>query len=166
MVWESGNRAWEVWDMPPETIPSVVHAFDLIFPTGELAVRPEMRTGRRWRDTVFVEAGLAGSGVLTAVGIFITDGDPDLRPNSGNSLGLASLPLLDGRRAQLVAYVAPEANMSPQGISEYRKATQTVASNAGVSVPPEGVTVLFGRKDDGARTLTVIRAFVAEETEG
>lgn len=37
------NRAWEVWDEPPVSLPNTVIAFRLLFPPSELAVRPEQR---------------------------------------------------------------------------------------------------------------------------
>src|SRR5438132_10784740 len=47
------DRAWEVWDEPPAVLPETVAAFRLIFPTRELAVEPEQRAAKQWRNTIF-----------------------------------------------------------------------------------------------------------------
>jgi hypothetical protein len=56
LVPAGANRAWEVWDEPPPVLPDTVVAFRLIFPTIELAVKPEQRTTKQWRNTVFIES--------------------------------------------------------------------------------------------------------------
>ena len=50
------HRAWEVWDQPPISLPNTVIAFQLVFPTSELAVRPEQRIPKEWKNVIFIEA--------------------------------------------------------------------------------------------------------------
>src|SRR5215218_4218108 len=98
LVPAGANRAWEVWNEPPPVLPDTVVAFRLIFPTSELAVRPEQRTTKQWRDTLFIESAPPDSGKLTVVTLFVTVGDPELRHESAPSLRFASLELNNGRR--------------------------------------------------------------------
>ena len=76
LVATGGNRAWDIWDEPPPSLPGTAVAFRLFFATSELAVRPEQRTPREWKDVIFVEAGPPGK--LTILSLFITVGDPVL----------------------------------------------------------------------------------------
>src|SRR5688500_9086202 len=49
------DRAWEVWDEPPAILPNTVAAFRLLFPTSELAVRPDQRASGSWRNVTFID---------------------------------------------------------------------------------------------------------------
>ncbi|MGK2912839.1 MAG: hypothetical protein ACSLE5_00020 [Porticoccaceae bacterium] len=100
------NRAWEVWDRPPETLPETVIAFRLIFPTSELAVRPQQRDPSQWMKVVHIEA--APPVKVAAVTLFITRGDVVLGHESEPSFCLASLDLGGELRAQIVAHGDPE----------------------------------------------------------
>ena len=84
------NRAWEVWDRPSPTFPKTTIAFRLYFPTSELAVLPEQRPVDEWREVIFIEPAPAGNGKLTALTLFMTDGDvePRHRVRAELSLGL------------------------------------------------------------------------------
>jgi len=148
------NRAWEVWDKPPASLPGVITAFHLVFPTSELAVRPEQRPPETWSNMVFIEPAPRGQMVL--VTLFVTAGDPALEPKPGPSLRLASLAINDGRCAQLVACGAPEANM-PDVIKHCVFAARAKAQFDGVVLPPEAYGYFFGRNDDGARYLVGAR---------
>ena len=48
------DRAWEVWDEPPASLPNTIVAFRLIFPTSELAVRPEQRPVKKWKNVLYI----------------------------------------------------------------------------------------------------------------
>ena len=152
-----GGRAWEVWDEPPPVVPDIVVAFRLIFPTRELAVRPEQRTTRQWRDTVFIEAAPADSGKLTAVTLFVTADDPELRHHSEPSFRLASLELTADRRAQVVAHAEVE-NQMPDMIANARTRALELAAAAGVEMPEMGYLYMFGNHPDGARFIVGARA--------
>jgi hypothetical protein len=147
------NRAWEVWDKPAEVLPGLVIALHLVFPTSELAVRPDLRRLAEWKDVVFIEAAPPGTGVLTLVTLFVTRGDPDLLPSSGEpSFRLASLDIGENRRAQLVACVAPEANI-PKIIADCVAGARKSAESQGIELPKEAYGYFFGRRDDGSRFL-------------
>jgi hypothetical protein len=157
LVPAEANRAWEVWDEPPPVLPDTVVAFRLIFPTSELAVKPEQRTTKQWRDTLFIESAPPDSGKLTVVTLFVTVGDPELRHESEPSFRLASLELINGRRAQLVAHADPELDM-PNLIASSRTKALERANSAGIDVPDEGYLYLFGNQPDGTRFIVGARA--------
>lgn len=60
LLGEGQNRAWDVWDAPSGQLQNPVNAFQLVFPSSELAVRPEQRVSRKWADVIFVEAAPPG----------------------------------------------------------------------------------------------------------
>jgi hypothetical protein len=147
------DRAWEVWDKPAEALPGLIIALHLVFPTPELAVRPDLRPPKKWNNVVFIEAAPPGAGMLTLVTLFVTTGDPDLRPSGGlPSFRLASLDIGQDRRAQLVAYAAPEANI-PKIIADCVTGTRKKAKSLGIELPTEAYGYFFGRRDDGSRFL-------------
>jgi hypothetical protein len=157
LVPAGANRAWEIWEEPPPVLPDTVVAFRLIFPTSELAVRPEQRSTKQWRETLFIESAPPGSGKLTVVTLFITVGDPELRHESEPSFRLASLELNNGRRAQLVAHADPELDMPDITTSSRTEALERTTS-AGIDVPDEGYLYFFGKQGDGARFIVGARA--------
>ncbi|HED04359.1 MAG TPA: hypothetical protein ENI60_06295 [Candidatus Fraserbacteria bacterium] len=100
------NRAWEIWDEPPASLPNTIVAFRLIFPTSELAVRPEQRPVKIWKNVLYIEA--APSGKVMVVTLFVTVNAPTLRHESEPSICLASLDIGNARQAQFVAHSEPE----------------------------------------------------------
>ncbi len=64
------DRAWDVWDEPPEIDANIVFvfAFRMNFPTSELVIRPDQRPPKLWRGTVFIKPLLwtAASSPLSA----------------------------------------------------------------------------------------------------
>lgn len=163
LVPPGADRAWEVWDTPPPFMPEAVAAFSLIFLTSELAVERSQRDPRRWRGTTFIEAAPANSGKLTAITLFITQGDREVQHGSEPSFRLASLDLIDGRQAQLVAHSDPELDQ-PQKIVECRRAVAAAAKETGVLYPPEGYLYLFGKHPDGRRSILGARATPATQS--
>jgi hypothetical protein len=104
------NRAWEVWNEPPASLPYTVVAFRLLFPTSELAVTPEMRKPKEWKDVIYIES--APPGKLTVLTLFVTVGEPALAHESEPSFRLACFDIGGGRCAQLVAHGEPENGFS------------------------------------------------------
>ena len=102
------------------------------------------------RDTVFIEAAPTGSGKLTTVTLFVTDGDLDVRHESEPSFRLASLQLKGGRHVQLVAHADPEGTF-PMSIAAARVDVLARAEQAGAAIPDSGYIYLFGKQPDGAR---------------
>lgn len=152
-----GKRTWDVWDEPPPSLPGVVTAFHLIFPTSELAVRPERRPSNDWSRVIYIEAAPPGQMVL--VTLFVTAGDPILEPQGGGpSIRLASLGIGEGRSAQLVAYGAPEADI-PAIIERCTSQARIKAQSENVALPPEAYVYFFGRRPDGARYIVGARVF-------
>lgn len=149
------NRAWEVWDRPAEALPDTITAFRLIFPTAELAVRPDQRQPSRWKDVVYVEA--APPGKLTTVTLFVTRGDLVLRHESEPSVRLASLDMGNGLHAQLIAHGDPEGNL-PDVLDRYVAEARRQAESAGVGIPDDAYVYFFGNRDDGGRFIVGARA--------
>jgi hypothetical protein len=148
------NRAWEVWDQPPASLPNTVIAFRLVFPTPELALRPEQRPLNKWRNVIFIEA--APPGKVTVLTLFVTVGDIVLTHESEPSFGLALLDIGNGRRAQLVAHGDPEGDL-PDLIERSVAEARRHAEFAGVEIPNDAYGYFFGRRDDGSRFLVGAR---------
>lgn len=155
-----GSRDWEVWNEPPDIVPDAKIAFRLLFPTNELAVRPEHRTTKHWKNTLFIENAPEGSGKITVVSLFITTTDADMNHETEPSIHLARLPLPDGRFAQLVVHADPEMNIDELVLSARQAAfSQMIESN---DVPEESVFLFFGNHPDGARFLVSAQARPSE----
>jgi hypothetical protein len=143
------NRAWEVWDKPPELLPQTITAFHLYFPTSELAVQPTQRTGKLWKeDVVFIEAGPPGK--MTVLTLFITNGDLNPVHESEPSFVLGSFEMSDNRYAKLVAHGDQDGNIH-ESINDSVKAARELAMSKGIEVPAGAFGYFFGRRDDGAR---------------
>ena len=84
LVGEGENRAWEVWDKPPETIPNTVQAFQLVFTSSQLAVSESRRPNKIWKDITYIEAPPTGK--LTVVTLFVTKGNIKLTHETEPSL--------------------------------------------------------------------------------
>ena len=145
---DGADRAWEVWDRPPETVPSTVRAFQLVFPTTELAVSPADRQNKRWSEVIFIEA--APPGKLTVLSLFITRGNIKLKHESQPSFCLAALDLGNGYYANLVAHGESEGNL-PQVIAKNVTEAKRKLNEVGVAIPDTAYAYFLGHHDDGAR---------------
>ncbi len=152
-----GNRAWEVWDQPPPQLPNVTIAFRLFFPTSELAVRLEQRQPDQWREVVFIEPAPPGNGKLTALTLFVTNGDVEPKHDFEPSFRLASLAIGHDMHAQLVAHGEPEGNI-PKIIERTAEHAQLKVRGSGQEMPAEAYMYVLGRMDDGSRYLVGARA--------
>jgi hypothetical protein len=155
LVLPEQNRAWEVWDKPPDTLPNTTVAFRLAFPTSELAVRPEQRAPEQWRKVFYVEA--APPGKLAMLTVFVTIGDLALTHESEPSFCLASLDIGNNQRAQLIVHGEPEGTIPAViecGVIEARNKMEA----AGKLIPAGAYIYLLGRLDDGSRYLVGARA--------
>lgn len=157
LVPPGANRAWDVWDEPPEIDPNIVFAFRMNFPTSELVIRPDQRPPKLWRGTVFIEPAPLDSGQLVVVSLLVTRGDVDLRSEPGPSCRLASLELGNGRRAQLVAYLDQLGDV-PHELGVIRRAALDQAERDGADVPDDAYIYAFGHNPQGVRSLLPARA--------
>lgn len=151
---EGQDRAWEVWDEPPQTLPHTVAAFRLLFLTPELVVRPEQRDEKEWAKVLFIEPAPAGK--LATVTLFITDADFPVHHATEPSFRLACLALNNGRWAQLVAHYDPLLDIQAtveQGITAARQ----VVKSKGRAEPSGSFVYFFGRNNDGARFIVGAR---------
>lgn len=145
---ENQNRAWAVWDEPPASLPDTVKAFQLVFPTSELAVKPETRTSKLWKDVIYIES--APPKKLTVLTLFITQGEPRLIADPEPSFRLACYDIGRGRVAQLVAHGEEEAG--------FRELLETTVAQAkaqakakGVAIPDAGYMYFLGCRPNGCR---------------
>lgn len=148
------NRAWEVWDQPPIALPNTVIAFQLVFPTSELAVRPEQRIPKDWKNVIFIEA--APPGRLTVLTLFVTVGDIVLTHEFEPSFCLASLDIGGGRYAQLIAHGDPEKDL-PQLLEHSVAEARRQAESSGIAIPDSSYGYFFGRRENGSRFLVGAR---------
>lgn len=155
LVLTGADRAWDVWDKPEADGGGII-AFEIIFLTSELAVRPNQRLGKRWRETTFIEAG--PSGACTAVAVFITVGQVVVQSKDVPLFTLAQSDLGDGSWAQVVAYARPDKGYQ-ESLPQLREAALACSRDTGASLPPEAFALFFGFGADGSRFLLPARAF-------
>jgi hypothetical protein len=140
-----------VWDKPPATLPDTVIAFKLVFVTSELALCPEQRQGRLWKDVIFIEAGPPG--LMTVATLFITLGTPALlQEGGGPCFRLGLFDIGDGRFAQLVMHGDAEATFRPM-MQRARETGRVRALAAGISIPAEAYGYFLSVMDNGCRSL-------------
>jgi hypothetical protein len=151
---ENGNRAWEVWDRPNETLPKTITAFHLYFVTSELAVTQEQRVGKKWKGVHFIEAGPVGK--ITTVTLFITRGDCDPVHESEPSFVLASFGLTDGRYAKIVAHGDPYGFL-PELIEASVSEAWRALAEKDIAVPATAFSYFFGHRENGARFIVGAR---------
>jgi hypothetical protein len=146
------NRAWDVWDEPPPQLPQAVVAFKLVFPTSELAITPEQRTSKLWKNVVYVDIWKQlPSDWLTVITLFVTTGDLHPRHERDPSFWIASLDIGRGRYAQLVAHGDPEGDIHDV-LRESIRTLSAQAEQAGVKdIPPGANAYLFGETPEGVR---------------
>ena len=157
------NRAWEVWDEPPGTLPDMVTAFRIFFIPSELAVTPSMRSAKQWRGVVFVEGPQPGS--ISVATLFITRGEPVLNYEGGPSLTLASFPLPKDRYVQLTVHNEPMIEAMRVAIADAIRLGRQQAQEARIQVPPGGRMLFFGNSPDGARFLVEANYHRSNEQE-
>jgi hypothetical protein len=151
---DNQNRAWDVWDAPPVSLPNTIIAFRLFFPASELAVRQEQRKPKGWAKVVFIEAPPMGK--LTVLTLFVIVGDINLSHESEPSFCLASLDIGDNRYAQLIAHGEPEGyipTLIKESVASARKQTEA----KGIEIPNDAYGYFFGQQSDGARFLVGAR---------
>lgn len=144
------NRAWEVWDEPPKSLPETVEAFRLVFPPSELAVRPDQRKGKAWEKVIHIES--APPGKLTVITLFITREGLNLNHESEPNFCLACFDIGKGRTAQLIAHGEPDTGW-PAFIDQAVAVGSADAESAGVKIPDEAFGYFFGRCPNGCRFL-------------
>lgn len=142
------NRAWEVWDRPPTSLPETIPAFRLVFLSSELAVKPEQRLSHNWKDVIYIEPGPPGK--LTMLTLFITRGEANLNHASQPSFCLASLDIGAGLRAQLVAHGEVE-ECWPEIVNQGLIAGRTQTEGHNIDIPCGAYCYFFGNLPDASR---------------
>ena len=151
------DRVWDRWAPPPEHDSRLVIAFQVVFPTRELYVRPEQRTG--WKPIVFVEPSTDPDKMVVVSVCVVPSLDLVQPPADVAASGLlAVIPIDERRSVQLVAHY--------DGAGPFEKlrneAMQAQKQRLGIApgtVPDDSVMVLWGVKPDGARWLSAARVW-------
>jgi hypothetical protein len=150
LIAKNRNRAWDVWDIPEEDLPSPIAAFHLVFATSELAVLPEQRRSSDWKNVVFVEAAPAGK--VTVGTLFITDTNAPVQHETGPSFVLARWSLGGSRWAQLVMHGEAEGAL-PLLIARSVSFARAEALAKGIDVPVGAYAYFLGQRETGVRFL-------------
>jgi hypothetical protein len=145
------DRTWESWEPPAEILSGVVSALRLQFIHSEIAVTPELRKGRIWRQTTFVEP--APNSDVTVASVFITDSDQRLQARDAPTIWLASLPIPDGRFVQVTLHGMRLVEGLREVVSDAISNARQLAVEHGVEVPPTGRNFFFGHQSDGTRLI-------------
>ena len=148
LISEDENRAWDVWDKPPETIPNAVMAFRLFFLNSELALVPQDRVGKLWKKVVYIEAPPEGK--MTAVTLFVSNGDFPISHASEPSFCLASYAIGNGLYAKVIAHGEPEGDIRRHIESTVKDACSSMISK-GLQLPLEAYGYFLLKNADGAR---------------
>jgi hypothetical protein len=148
------NRAWEVWDKPEPQLPHVTIAFRLLFPNAELAVKPEQRSGDKWKNIIYIEGPPEGK--LTVATLFITEGDIPLVHASESFFCMASLQIGEGQWAKLIMHSEAEGKI-PELINGNIKEAMLQCATASIEVPEQAYAYLWGKMEDQSRFLVGAR---------
>lgn len=106
LIQPNENRAWDVWESPPEQLPQTKIAFRLLFAQRDVAVTPGQRVEKKWSKVTFIEAPPKGK--LTAITLFITKGDITPTHETEKSFCLASFDIGLNTFAKVIAHAEPE----------------------------------------------------------
>jgi len=127
-------------------------AFKLLFPSLEIAVRPEQRISKQWKkEILYVDlSNRLPDGWLTVATVFVTKGNIRLQHERDPSIWLGSLDIGNGKWAQLVIHGDPELDV----YSTLNTTISTIiakAQSAGAKLPNEGFAYMLGRSSKGHR---------------
>ncbi len=151
------DRVWDRWAPPPDHDSRLVIAFQVVFPSRELYVRPEQRTG--WKPMVFVEPSSDPDKMVVVSTCVVPSLAAVQPPPDGTPFGvLAVIPIDERRSVQLVATyeaAAPFEQVRNDAMEAQKRRFGVVPG----TVPDDAVMVLWGAKPDGARWLTAARVW-------
>ncbi len=139
LIAPGADRAMEVWDKPAEIADGVIQAFKIYFPSNELLVTPEKRTGAKWKNVIFVEQGPAD--VATVMAVYVCT-KPKLLIAGIRAFTLGSWSLPDGSFAHLVAQAEPFNN--EQALNLAITAGKLQAQQAGIEIPKGAILQFWG----------------------
>jgi hypothetical protein len=146
----NGDRVWERWTKPEEVVSGVAPAFHLVFLTSELAIAPEVRKGKIWRDTHFIEP--APSNLVVMLSLFITAIDTPLMHESMPSFCLGQWSLPNDSYIQLVAHVDPIDGWESE-VRRAREIYRQQMENKNRKIPQGAYFYFWGEMPTGARFL-------------
>lgn len=155
LVRQNQNRAWEVWDKPPELIPDCVAAFQIVFARQELAVRPEQRKTKKWKNVIFIEE--PPNDKLVIMTLFITRKDIELNHESEPSFCLASFELNNGSYAKIIIH-SDKIGDFKEKLEKKVAAIIKEAKSKNIIIPEEAFVYFYGKKDGGIRYISGARA--------
>jgi hypothetical protein len=156
------DRVWEKWKRPATADMAAVCAFQFVFPTSELALKPAQRA--RWpRSVVFVEPSEEQTR-MTVLSLFVA---PDLelvQLGGVEHIPVARLRLQNGGSAQLVAHHEP-AESAERMIEAALERMRVRLGERYEDMPRGAYAYLFGKRQSGARFVIGCRAFPISRTE-
>lgn len=149
------DRVWDRWAPPPDHDSRLVIAFQVVFPSRELYLRPENRTG--WKPIVFVEPSSDLDTMVVVSVCVVPSLDPVQAPADVEASGLLAVIPVDAHRSvQLVAHyeaAIPFEKLRNDGLQTQKQRLGIIPG----TVPDDAVVVLWGTKSDGTRWLSAAR---------
>jgi hypothetical protein len=145
------DRTWEEWNIEKEQLPNTKIIFRLLFAKRDLVLNNELRVGEKWKNLIFIEA--PPDGMFTAVSIFLTTGDIEIKHESEKSFALASFELGENKFIKVVAYGEPFGTIINEIDNTKIKIKKNLKQPSKV-FPDEAYIYVFGKLPDGSRSLT------------
>lgn len=142
------NRAWDVWDNPPEQLPQTTIAFRLFFAKRDATIRPEQRVGKKWLKVTFIEAPPEGK--LTVITLFITNGDFIPTHQTENSFCLASFDMGNNKFAKVIAHGEPVGTIL-NSVDKSKRMVINEFKSKSVRIPQKAHFLFFGTLEDSSR---------------
>jgi hypothetical protein len=148
---DGSDRTWERWQRPAEQVPGFTRALDLFFLRSELAVTPELRPEKLWRDNVYLP--LPPEGFAGVVSVTFTAKPVAPTPVVGIYVQVAHLALPGGEHLHVVYHTHREADASPDEFR--RQVLQFIEQHDPdrIAVPPDGYIYALAARADGTRCI-------------
>jgi hypothetical protein len=121
------DRAYDKWNRPPEFVPGITLAFNILVPTSEVTMPPHLKANATLRGTDIVWVPPASEGCATHFTVLFTSAEVTATTLPGwpgrNSMGtrlILMAPLPNTECVWLVAYEQPIPQEQKQMIEEYK----------------------------------------------
>ena len=147
---KQNDRTWEEWQLTTNQIENAQIPFRLFFSSLDLGVTPRMRTGKKWKNIIYVEA--PPDGKLTAISIFILEADLQVNHESEPSFCLASFTTPNDKWVKVIAHGEPEGNI-PQIKRLAMERVLIELENNNIDKPPGAYAYFLGHLEDESRFL-------------
>lgn len=145
-----GDRTWEEWFLTQDQIANANVAFRLVFAKSDLVIHPDLRSGRKWKNVIFIEAPPEHK--LTIISLFIMEGDLTLKHESEPSFCLASFDLDNKKFVRIIAHFEYEGDLPILKEKAIQFAIKQ-CQDKNIEVPRGAYQYCFGHRNDGSRFL-------------